>query len=106
MAACIGEQQVELSPITESSTVRKDHMGIVRAYAVVLLVALTTASQTVSAQTKESATPILLGQAEGDFTIKDFQFKSGEVFPELRLHYVTLGTPHRNSADSIAQSLS
>ena len=30
---------------------------------------------------------------EGDFTVKDFKFASGETLPELRLHYRTLGTP-------------
>src|SRR6202049_2762620 len=40
-------------------------------------------------------------RTEGDFIIKDFHFNSGEVLPELRLHYVTLGTPHRNSSGQI-----
>lgn len=31
--------------------------------------------------------------AEGDFTIKDFHFHSGETLPELRLHYTTVGNP-------------
>lgn len=30
---------------------------------------------------------------EGDYTVKNFHFRSGEVLPELRLHYRTLGTP-------------
>jgi homoserine O-acetyltransferase len=34
---------------------------------------------------------------EGDFTIKDFRFQSGESLPELRIHYTTLGTPHRGA---------
>ena len=41
------------------------------------------------------------GQTEGDFTIRDFQFKSGESLDELRIHYMTLGTPHRNAAGEI-----
>jgi homoserine O-acetyltransferase len=32
-----------------------------------------------------------------DYTIRDFRFHSGEVLPELRLHYFTLGTPQRDS---------
>lgn len=28
---------------------------------------------------------------EGDFALRNFQFKSGETLPELRLHYYTLG---------------
>jgi homoserine O-acetyltransferase len=34
---------------------------------------------------------------EGDHVIRDFQFTSGEVMPELRMHYYTLGTPERDS---------
>ncbi len=30
---------------------------------------------------------------EGDFIAKDFRFSSGEVMPELRLHYTTIGEP-------------
>jgi homoserine O-acetyltransferase/O-succinyltransferase len=31
---------------------------------------------------------------DGTYTIKDFQFRSGERLPELKLHYLTLGKPH------------
>jgi len=34
--------------------------------------------------------------SEGDFTIKNFHFASGEKLPELKLHYRTLGKIHRN----------
>ncbi len=34
---------------------------------------------------------------EGDFTIRDFKFQSGETLPELRLHYRTLGTPQKDA---------
>jgi homoserine O-acetyltransferase len=30
---------------------------------------------------------------DGVFTLKDFRFRSGEVLPELRIHYVTVGAP-------------
>jgi homoserine O-acetyltransferase len=35
---------------------------------------------------------------EGDFTIRDFRFDTGEVLPELRLHYTTLGSPRRDAS--------
>jgi homoserine O-acetyltransferase/O-succinyltransferase len=35
---------------------------------------------------------------EGDFVVRDFKFESGQTLPELRLHYVTLGTPARDAA--------
>jgi homoserine O-acetyltransferase/O-succinyltransferase len=35
---------------------------------------------------------------DGTYTIKDFQFRSGESLPELKLHYLTLGKPHHDAA--------
>src|SRR2546429_4012112 len=34
---------------------------------------------------------------EGDYTIRDFKFQSGETLPELRIHYRTLGTADKDS---------
>jgi len=34
---------------------------------------------------------------EDDHVIRDFRFKSGEMLPELRLHYRTFGTPARDA---------
>src|SRR5580704_6830192 len=36
--------------------------------------------------------------AEGDYTIRNFKFQSGETIPELRLHYYTLGKPSAANA--------
>jgi homoserine O-acetyltransferase len=55
----------------------------------------------ISAHTKDSASPVFPGQIEGDFMIRDFHFNTGEVLSELRLHYVTVGTPRRNSSGEI-----
>jgi homoserine O-acetyltransferase len=30
---------------------------------------------------------------QGDYVVKDFKFHSGEIMPELRLHYTTVGEP-------------
>ena len=35
--------------------------------------------------------------SEGDYVVNNFRFASGETLPELRLHYTTLGKPHRNA---------
>jgi len=35
---------------------------------------------------------------DGVYVIPNFKFGSGETLPELKLHYLTLGTPHRNAA--------
>ena len=34
---------------------------------------------------------------EADFIVRDFAFVSGEKLPELRIHYTTLGKPHRDA---------
>lgn len=34
---------------------------------------------------------------EGDYTIRDFKFQSGESLPELRVHYRTLGKPQKDA---------
>jgi len=30
---------------------------------------------------------------EGSWVVRDFRFHTGEVLPELRLHYATVGAP-------------
>ena len=50
--------------------------------------------QIASAQTP---VPAGLKPTEGDFIVRDFHFKSGETLPEVRLHYTTLGAPHRDA---------
>lgn len=34
----------------------------------------------------------------GDFVVHNFQFKSGESLPEIKLHYYTFGTPQKDAA--------
>ena len=34
---------------------------------------------------------------EGDFIVHDFHFQSGEVMPEVRMHYTTLGKPAKDA---------
>ena len=48
----------------------------------------------VCAHTSEAQYP---AATEETFVLKDFQFRSGESLPELRLHYRTLGRPQRDA---------
>jgi homoserine O-acetyltransferase/O-succinyltransferase len=41
----------------------------------------------------------------GDYTIKDFAFTGGEKLPEVRLHYVTLGTAKRDAAGRVTNAV-
>src|SRR3954453_14438333 len=42
---------------------------------------------------------------EGDFTIADYKFASGETLPQLKLHYRTLGTAQLNAAGEIVNGV-
>jgi homoserine O-acetyltransferase len=59
----------------------------------------------VCAATTGSAQTRWPNQREDNFIIKDFRFASGESLPELRLHFVTLGTPQRNAAGNITNGV-
>jgi homoserine O-acetyltransferase len=39
--------------------------------------------------------------ADGRVVLPNFRFGTGETLPELKLHYLTLGTPHRNAAGHV-----
>ncbi len=41
----------------------------------------------------------------GQFVIRDFRFQSGEVLPELRLNYITLGTPKRDAGGRVTNAV-
>src|ERR1700675_778620 len=45
------------------------------------------------------------GPIEGDYVIRDFHFASGEVLPELRLHYTVLGKPRRDAHGRVVNAV-
>jgi len=42
---------------------------------------------------------------EGNFAVKDFQFKSGERLPEVKLHYYTLGAPQKDANGKVRNAV-
>ena len=42
---------------------------------------------------------------EGDYVIPNFRFRSGEVLPELKIHYRTIGTPKMNSSGVVQNAV-
>src|SRR4026209_2578102 len=50
-------------------------------------------SQTTPERQKSYPAPV-----EGDYTINDFKFRSGETLPELKLHYYTIGAPAKDNS--------
>src|SRR5665213_1734444 len=43
--------------------------------------------------------------ATGDFVMRDFKFADGEVLPELRIHYRTLGQPKRDASGVVRNAV-
>lgn len=43
--------------------------------------------------------------AQGDFTIRNFKFDSGEMLPELKLHYRSLGIPRRDASGIVRNAV-
>lgn len=73
---------------------------IVSRYSLCLLAAFVFGTWTSEAQ--QAATP---ATTEGDYVAKNFQFRSGESLPELRLHYTTLGKPARNAQGRVTNAV-
>ena len=42
---------------------------------------------------------------EGDFVLRDFRFASGEVLPEVRMHYRALGQPRRDEKGTVRNAV-
>src|SRR5215813_9943598 len=42
---------------------------------------------------------------EADYIVRSFRFASGEVLPELRIHYRTIGTPQRDQTGVIRNAV-
>ncbi len=51
---------------------------------------------------QQTATP---ATTESDFVVKNFQFRSGESLPELRLHYTTLGKQAKNAQGRVSNAV-
>jgi homoserine O-acetyltransferase len=67
-----------------------------RAFAITLL------TMTMSFGTAAEAAPQSYpGQSEGDVVVKDLRLASGESLEQAKLHYTTLGTPHRGADGAI-----
>jgi homoserine O-acetyltransferase len=41
----------------------------------------------------------------GDFVIHDFHFRSGQTLSELRMHYLTFGSPRRDASGKVRNAV-
>lgn len=55
---------------------------------------------TAAARAEGTASP-----SEGDYSVPEFHFESGETLKELRLHYTTLGAPHRDAGGHVTNAV-
>jgi len=81
-------------------------MRTVLALALALSAFATAAALPAQAQTMSPAPPVQRPQTHWPikdelYVAHDFKFGTGETLPELNLHYLTLGSPHRNSAGHV-----
>ncbi len=86
----------------QSKHLRTVHLALCAA----LLLGATAFSQTSSSAPASwsSATPAKATAwptTDGTVVLSNFRFGTGESLPELKLHYLTLGAPHRNAAGHI-----
>lgn len=42
---------------------------------------------------------------EGDWTVRNFRFNTGETLPELKLHYITIGKPERDASGKVTNAV-
>ncbi len=59
------------------------------------------AADTASTATASASSEPAVTEHAGDFVARDFRFSDGSVLPQVRIHYVTLGTPHRDASGRI-----
>ena len=63
------------------------------------------ANSSVATAPAAQATPTKWPTADGYVTLTNFHFGTGESLPQLKLHYLTLGTPHRNPAGHVDNAI-
>jgi homoserine O-acetyltransferase/O-succinyltransferase len=69
------------------------------------LAALPCKAGPVSLPTRLQGAPWTETLKQGDYTVRDFHFKSGETLPELKLHYYTLGAPERDASGKVTNAI-
>ena len=82
----------------------------VRSLAVFAALALSSLAHLGIGQSSQSAgsaqdDSVLLNQHQGDALFTNYKFRDGEALQELRLHYVTLGSPHKNGEGSVDNAI-
>jgi len=87
------------------------HLRIAFVSTTVALLFSAAAAQSQTMSMPQPTTPAAQAQptkwptTDGTVTLPNFRFGTGETLPQLKLHYLTLGTPHRNAAGHIDNAI-
>jgi len=81
---------------------------LLKASAALALIVATAAAAAQTMSTPAAApapAPINWPTHDGNYDVENFHFRSGETLPKLYLHYLTLGSPHRNQAGHVDNAI-
>jgi homoserine O-acetyltransferase len=57
------------------------------------------------ASASQAQQPAAFVAVEGDVTLKDFKFKTGETLQSIKIHYTALGKPQKNAAGQVTNAV-
>ena len=70
-----------------------------------MLAALSLATHAFAATPANDAANAAIPEHAADFVAHDFHFSDGTILPEVRIHYVTLGTPQRDAHGDVTNAV-
>jgi homoserine O-acetyltransferase/O-succinyltransferase len=59
------------------------------------------AGQSSQVSVSDAGQSAVLNQRQNDVSFTNYKFRDGETLPQLRLHYMTLGNPHKSAAGTV-----
>src|SRR5580698_674679 len=76
-----------------------------RKFALTTILALSAAGQPALAQSGNVSSMPVTAKYEGNASFTNYKFRNGETLPSLRIHYVTLGRPHKDAGGSVDNAI-
>src|ERR1700722_4308252 len=90
---------------SRSPNTRSHFVGVLlRAFGLVFTFFLISTQSTFGqkdAISKPASAPMNVEQRQSDALFASYKFRDGETLPTLRVHYVTLGHPHKNKSGAV-----
>jgi homoserine O-acetyltransferase len=86
-----------------ASDPRRSHLRHLIVLTVVTLIGIT--QQAIGQNNQLSAASPALNLQQNDVLFANYKFRDGETLPQLRIHYATLGTPHKNAQGTVDNAI-